>query len=178
MRSAAVVLDSTYRDDMHSFSKFRQLLVSNGQWLHPQPWLLTFLRGSNAQSVVRAILEELTGADIGPFGRITYYPMFTTAVRTPQARLPREPVVFPFNLIRIPASSDRPGAERMVAQNRVLYERIRDAGGTLYPVSALPLSSDDWRRHFGSAWQPLRDAMQRYDPANLLTPGYDLLGRT
>jgi cytokinin dehydrogenase len=178
VRSAAVIVDSTYRDDMHSFAKFQQLLTSNGQWLHPQPWLLTFLRGSNARSVARAILDELTGADVGPFGRITYYPMSTTAVRTPQARLPDDPVVFPFNLIRIPASNDRSSAERMVVQNRVLYDRIRNAGGTLYPVSATPMSPDDWRHHFGSAWRPLRDAMQQYDPANILTPGYDLLDRT
>ncbi|HMF59322.1 MAG TPA: hypothetical protein VK595_03070, partial [Vicinamibacterales bacterium] len=177
-RRAAVITDSTYRDDAHSFAKFQKLLTSNGQWLHPQPWLLTFLRGSNAQSVARAILDELTSADVGPFGRITCYPMSTMAVRTPQARLTDEPVAFPFNLIRIPASNDRSSAERMVAQNRVLYERIRNAGGILYPVSAMPMSSDDWRHHFGSAWQPLRDAMQHYDPANILAPGYDLLDRT
>jgi cytokinin dehydrogenase len=178
LRSAAVIMDLTYRDDVHSFAKFQRLLTSNGQWFHPQPWLLTFLRGSNAQSVARAILDELTAADVGSFGRITYYPMSTVAVRTPQACLPNEPVVFPFNLIRIPASNDRPSAERMVGQNRVLYERIRDAGGTLYPVSAVPMSSGDWQHHFGSAWRPLRDAMQHHDPANILAPGYDLLDRT
>jgi len=177
-RSAAVARDSTYRDDAHSFAKFQQVLTSNGQWFHPQPWLLTFLRGSNAEAVAHAILDELTGADVGPFGRITCYPMSTTAAGTPQVRLPEEPVAYPFNLIRIPASSDRATAERMVAHNRVLYERIRDAGGTLYPVSAMPMSSDDWRRHFGPAWQRLREAMQHYDPGNVLAPGYDLLERT
>jgi cytokinin dehydrogenase len=177
-RSAAVVMDSTYRDDMQAFAKVQQLLTSNGQWFHPQPWLLTFLRGSNAESVARAILDGLTSADIGPFGRVTYYPMSTTAVRTPLARLPDEAVVFSFNLIRIPASNDRAKSERMVAQNRMLYDRIRDAGGALYPVSAMPMSSDDWQRHFGSAWRALRDAMQQYNRANILTPGYGLLDRT
>jgi len=178
MRHAAVIAGSTYRDDAHSFAKLRQLLTSNSQWFHPQPWLLTFLRGSNALSVARAVLDGLTGADVGPFGRVTCYPMSTTAVRTRQARLPDEPIVFPFNLIRIPASDDPASAERMVAQNRALYDRIRAAGGILYPVSAMPMSSRDWQDHFGPAWQPLRDAMQRYDPANILTPGYDLRDRT
>jgi FAD/FMN-containing dehydrogenase len=178
LRSAAVIRDSTYRDDAHSFAKFQQLLTANGQWFHPQPWLLTFLRGSNAPSVAQAILDELTVADIGPFGRVTCYPISTRAVGTPQARLPEEPVAFPFNLIRVPASGDRSGAERMVAQNRMLYGRIRDAGGTLYPVSAMPMSPDDWRRHFGPAWPRLLDAMQQYDPDNILAPGYDLPDRT
>ena len=173
-RGAALISDLTYRDDTHAFAKLENLLRSNGQWFNPQPWLLTFLRGSNAQQVASEILDRLTNEDIGPFGRIAYYPMSTSAFRTPLVRLPDENVAFPFNLIRIPASDDVAKKEQMVAQNRVLYDRIRNAGGTLYPVSAVPMSSDDWRHHFDSAWQPLRDAMQHYDPANILTPGYDL----
>ncbi len=93
-RGAAVITESTYHDDMHSFAKFQKLLTSNGQWFHPQPWLLTFLRGSNAQSTARAILDELTGADVGPFGRITCYPMSTTAIRTRRHGCPRSLLPF------------------------------------------------------------------------------------
>jgi hypothetical protein len=80
---------------------------------------------------------------------VTFYPMATAAFRTPLVRLPDEPVAFPFNLVRIPATNDRTKIERMVAQNRALYERIRVAGGVQYPVSALPLSQADWQSHFG-----------------------------
>ncbi len=171
-RSAAVVIDATYRDDALAFDKLRGLLTSNGQWLHPQPWLLTFVRGSNAEAVAREILGGLTPADVGPFGRVTFYPMSREAVRTPLLRLPDEPVIFVLNIIRIPGSNDRAAAERMVTHNRVLYERLRDQGGVLYPVSALPMSADDWQRHFGVAWPGFQDARRRYDPAGILTPGY------
>ncbi len=62
----------------------------------------------------------------------------------------------------------------MVAQNRELYEHIRNAGGILYPVGAVPMSPDDWKAHFGPRWSLLREAKRRYDPAHSLTPGYDL----
>ena len=62
---------------------------------------------------------------------------------------------------------------RMVAQNRALYERIRNAGGVQYPVGAFPMSPDDWKDHFGPRWPRLRDAKQRDDPSNSLTPGYN-----
>ena len=165
-------MDATYRDDALAFDKLRALLTSNGQWSHPQPWLLTFLRGSNAEAVAREVLGSLTPADLGPFGRVTFYPLSREAVRTPLLRLPDEPVIFVLNIIRIPASNDRAAAERMVAHNRALYERIRDQAGVLYPVSALPLSADDWQRHFGAAWPAFQDARRRYDPAGILTPGY------
>jgi FAD/FMN-containing dehydrogenase len=173
-RSAAVITDAAYGDDGRAFAKLEQLLRQNGQWFNPQPWFLTFLRGSNAEQVAGSILDGLNHADIGPFGRVTYYPMRTGAFRTPLVRLPDEEIAFTFNLIRIPASRDAASAAQMVAQNRALYDRVRHAGGVQYPVGALPLSPDDWKEHFGPSWGPLHAAKRRYDPGQLLTPGYDV----
>jgi cytokinin dehydrogenase len=173
-RGAAVIADLTYREDALAFGKFENLLRSKGQWSNPQPWLLTFLRGSNTERVAGDILAGLTGDAVGPFGRITVYPLLTRAFRTPLVRLPAEDIVFVFNLIRIPASNDAAAAERMVAENRALYDRIREAGGVQYPVSAFAMSPFDWEIHFGSGWPQLREAKRRYDPGHLLAPGYNV----
>jgi hypothetical protein len=174
-RSSAVIVDLSYRDDALAFAKFEALLKSNGHWFSPQPWLFTFLRGSNAEQAAGEILRGLIDGEIGPFGRITYYPMQTGAFRTRLVRLPEESIVFPFNIVRIPSENDWAIVEEMLARNRTLYDRIRSAGGVLYPVSAFPMSSDDWKDHFGSSWPLLLEAKRRYDPANLLTPGYNLV---
>jgi cytokinin dehydrogenase len=58
---------------------------------------------------------------------------------------------FPFNLVRIPASKDAAQVERMAASNRTLYDCIRGSSGVFYPVSAFPMSSEDWKDHFGMA---------------------------
>ncbi|WP_246798443.1 FAD-binding protein [Rhizobium leguminosarum] len=173
-RSAAVMSDLTYIEDLSAFVRLESLLRSNGHWFHPHPWLLTFLRGSNAEQLAGDILAGLTNGDVGPFGRITYYPMTTKALRTPLVRMPDESIAFPFNLIRIPASKDATKAEHMVISNRALYERLRDAGSVLYPVSAFPMSQNDWKDHFGPRWSLLHDAKQRYDPLATLTPGYTM----
>ncbi|WP_247830286.1 FAD-binding protein [Bradyrhizobium sp. 200] len=173
-RGAAVIADLTYREDALAFGKFESLLRSKGQWSNPQPWLLTFLRGSNAERVAADILAGLKGDAVGPFGRITFYPLLTKAFRTPLVRLPAEDIVFVFNLIRIPASNDAAAVERMVAENRTLYDRIREAGGVLYPVSAFAMSPFDWEVHFASTWPQLREAKRRYDPGHLLAPGYNV----
>jgi len=173
-RSAAVIADLSYPEDAVAFAKFENLLRSKGQWFNPKPWLFTFLRGSNAEQVAGEILARLTSEDVGPFGRLTYYPMRTGACRTPLTRLPDEGVVFAFNVVRIPASNDAATMAQLVARNRALYDRIRDAGGVQYPVGAFPMSSNDWRDHFGSAWTMLCEAKRRHDPGNLLTPGYNV----
>jgi cytokinin dehydrogenase len=173
-RGAAVIADLSYRDDALAFAKFEALLRSKGQWSLPKPWLLTFLRGNNAEALARDVLAGLTSDDVGPFGRITYYPMRSGAFFTPLVRLPDGDVVFPFNVIRIPASNDPLKIGAMVAQNRALYDRIRRAGGVQYPVGAFAMSSGDWKDHFGPRWPQLSEARQHYDPKSLLTPGYDL----
>jgi cytokinin dehydrogenase len=174
-RGSAVVTDFAFRDDANAFAKLEALLRANGQWFNPHPWLLVFLRGSNALEIASEVVAGTKSEDIGPFGRITCYPMITDECRTPLVRLPDERIVFVFNLIRIPVSADKTNAERLVAQNRELYDRIRGAGGVLYPASAFPMSSQDWADHFGVQWPLLRDAKRRHDPGNHLTPGYNLL---
>jgi cytokinin dehydrogenase len=173
-RGAAVIADLTYHEDALAFGKFENLLRSKGQWSNPQPWLLTFLRGSNAERVAGDILAGLKGDAVGPFGRITFYPLLTRAFHTPLVRLPEEDIVFVFNLIRIPPSNDAAAAERMVVENRTLFDRIREAGGVQYPVSAFAMSPFDWEIHFGSGWPKLREAKQRHDPGHLLAPGYNV----
>ena len=174
IRSVAVTTDLTYGEDDATFAKFEALLRSRGQWATPKPWLLTFLPGSSAEKLARDVLAELSPADIGPFGRITCYPMQTKACRTPLLRLPDEDVVFPFNIIRMPPSDDRAETERMVAQNRSLYDRLRSAGAILYPVSAFPMSEGDWKDHFGPGWARFAEIKRPLDPGSLLTPGYEI----
>src|SRR5262245_1649026 len=173
-RGAAVISDLTYLEEVKAFARLEALLRSNGQWFNPHPWFLAFLPGSNAAPLVSEVLEGLSHAEIGPLGRIIFYPIRTTSVQTPLVRLPMETVVFPFNLIRIPASNDGARTAEMLANNRRLYERIRLAGGLQYPVGAVAMSGADWKDHFGPQWQPLADAKRRYDPRNTLAPGYNL----
>lgn len=169
-----IVSDLGFGDDANAFAKLEKLLRSNGQWFNPHPWLLTYLPGSNALQIASDVIAGQSSDDLGPFGRITYYPMFTDGCRTPLLRLPDERVVFPFNLICIPASAETANADRQVLRNRAVYDHIRGAGGMLYPVSALSMSSQDWADHFGARWSLLGEARRRHDPGGILTPGYDL----
>jgi cytokinin dehydrogenase len=173
-RSAAAASDLSYPEDAASFARLEKLLRSNGHWLHPHPWLLTFLPTSKAERIANEILEGLTQDEVGPLGRVTYYPLHTRALQTPLIRMPQESVAVTFNIIRIPASNDMAAAQRMVTGNRALYERVRREGGVLYPVSAFPMSGEDWKAHFGMSWPWLDEARRRYASRHTLTPGYEV----
>ena len=94
------------------------------------------------------------------------------AVATPLVRLPDDDLCFAFNLIRIPSPADLPtGWSRRTVRSTT---GSGTSGGTLYPVSAFPLSPTDWRDHFGPVSGVLREVKERFDPDMLLTPGYEI----
>lgn len=93
-------------------------------------------------------------------------------MKRPFVRLPDEEMVYRFQLSRtLPAGTD---TQSMIALNRALYERARDMGGYRLTSSAVPMSQDDWKRHYGPAWQTVQAAKTKFDPKNVLTPGHGM----
>lgn len=163
-----------YFDYLNRLAALEQALRANGQWFFPHPWLTTFVGDAEVEAVVSGELARLTPADLGTFGQVVLSAFHRQAVTSPLLRLPADDLCYAFNLVRIPATADAAVADRLVTANRALYERLRAVGGTLYPVSAFPMSRADWRRHFGAAWGRLRAAKHRFDPGHVLTPGYEV----
>ncbi len=57
-RKAAAKTDLAYREDALAFAKFEKVLRSNGQWFHPMPWLLTFLRAATRNRLPARFLPD------------------------------------------------------------------------------------------------------------------------
>ena len=74
----------------------------------------------------------------------------------------------------IPEIEDDIFNREAVLNARAVDDRVRAAGGTLYPASAFPMSADDRRAHFGPVHATLAAARRRHDPYGLLTPGYEV----
>jgi cytokinin dehydrogenase len=174
-RSAAQLSTLPYRDYACRLAALEQALRANGQWSLPHPWLTTFVGDSQVDTVVDAELADMTPPDLGTFGQVVLSAFRRDAITSPLLRLPADEVFFAFNLVRIPTGDDAGEVDRLVAANRATYERVRAAGGTLYPASAaLPMSPADWRAHFGPAFTSLSEAKQTHDPYHTLTAGYEL----
>lgn len=171
-RARAQIQDFTFSEYVTLFDRFVDLMRATGEWERPHPWLLTFLPGTAAVPTVRDIIDGLSPEDLGESGRLVFYPLTTRPITTPLARMPDEPVVFTCNLIRSTPSRRGP-IDGILQQNKALYRRVRDAGGVLYPVSAVDFDRAEWADHFGDRWETVRRAKARFDPAHCLTPGYD-----
>jgi FAD/FMN-containing dehydrogenase len=138
-----------------------------GVWGYPHPWLDLFVPGSAIDVLLPEVLASPAVQGIGPT-RVLLYPLLISRFRRPLLRLPDEEVVFLVDVL----STVPPGATATVVRaNRALFERNRDLGGTLYPISAVPLFPADWERHFGPEWPRLTEAKRQFDPGGVLSPG-------
>jgi cytokinin dehydrogenase len=164
-----------YFDYLNRLAALESTLRANGQWFLPHPWLTTFIGDAQVEAVVNAELGALNpAADLGPFGQVVLSPIRRAAISSPLLRMPSDDLCFAFNLVRIPATDDPNDTNRIVDANEATYGRVKAAGGTLYPVSAFPVSRGEWRDHFGSAFGQLDAAKQEFDPENVRTPGYQI----
>ena len=94
------------------------------------------------------------------------------AIKRPLTRVPDEEIIYRFQLSRtLPVGTD---TGTMIALNRLLYERARSIGGHRLTSSAVAMSQDDWKQHYGSVWQRVEAAKVKFDPKNVLTPGYGM----
>lgn len=144
-------------------------LEDQGLWRAPHPWLDLFVGDSALGRILPEVLGSSVSRGVGPM-RVLLYPLRRSRFRQGLLRLPEEE-----NLVLLDVLSTAPPvtaeADAMVAANRRLFELNRDLGGTVYPISAVPLRPDDWQRQLGSRWDQLAAAKRRFDPDGVLAPG-------
>jgi len=170
-----IVTEFGYLDWVNRLAPTIEFLKQIGVWQFPHPWLDVFLPASRTQRLVAGVLDGLTLADIGP-GLVLLFPFSTRRLHRPFVEVPRERVAFLFSLLRTAAPPTPEVVARMVADNRVVYELARDAGGKRYPIGSVQLSPADWRDHYGPDWPAFAAAKARYDPRHVLTPGQGIFG--
>ncbi|MFG2040387.1 FAD-binding protein [Dactylosporangium sp. NPDC048998] len=172
-RASLEVQDTTYREWIFRADAWEAFLKEYGYWQQAKPWLSMVLPTSAVPAFTAAVVAELTAADLGG-GFTGLYPFPTRKLTRPMFALPAtgEPVTYLFDLLRFPGPEQTGDIDRMLRQNRRLYDLGVSLGGKRYLVGAVPnMTGADWRRHFGPHWATLRAAKLRFDPDGILTPG-------
>lgn len=174
-QTGAAGTDMTYLEWANRITQAMADLRSAGLFARPHPWCDLLVPASKLEAFLDGALKELTPAEITPQFPVLTYPFKRKHLTRPLFRVPEEDSFFLLDILRT-ASPETRGAAQMVAHNRQLFERNRAWGGTHYVISAIPCSPEDWKQHYGSAWDGFTAAKRRYDPDNVLTPGPGIFG--
>lgn len=173
-RDTAEIEDLSYAEYLHRLDRDERLLRATGEWDRPHPWLTLLLPEAAAAAFVPAVLAEADQQGLRFCGVVQLRPLSGRVLRAPLLRRPPGELLCLLSLMRTAPPTDPGAVQRMVAANRALYERARTMGGVLHPVSALPMTPEDWRAHFGPDWADFARVKEQYDPRHILTRGYGL----
>lgn len=162
--------DMTYFDYLNRLAPLVAFLRQIGVWDFPHPWVNLFVPAANAQTLIGETLATLTVDDVGQ-GPILIYPFNRELFRAPLFRVPNSRHFFIFALLRnaVPPTPER--AAQLVAANRTLFERATELGGKRYPFDSVPMTKQDWQKHFQPLWGKFVSAKRHFDAAEILTPG-------
>ncbi|WP_405775139.1 FAD-binding protein [Streptomyces sp. NBC_01538] len=164
----------SYEEFLRRMDRDERILRTTGEWQRPHPWLTLLLPEEAAPGFVPTVLADHAQSGLRACGVVQLRPLTSRALRAPLLRRPRGELLCLLSLMRTAPPGAPDNVREAVAANRALYERARELGGVLYPTSALPMTGEDWRAHFGPAWEALARAKDRYDPHSVLTRGYGL----
>ena len=143
-RDAAIISDLGYFEDANAFARLENLLRSNGQW-ETRPWWLAFLAGTNAEQLAAGLLRGLTHDDVGPLGRITYYPDTDRSCEPPGSEPDGRG---PSLQHRSPSCVERQGQGRADDRGTTgRSDRVRKGGG------AITRSAHQWRRRLEGSFR-------------------------
>jgi cytokinin dehydrogenase len=172
-RGDVVTTDAPYLDHALRLDEPIASWHTSGLWRAPHPWIDVLLPDVALPSFARSIVTSTSPDDLGVDGAmLLVYPASHAQARTPLLPVPRAGArYYLFDVLRCTPGATASRLERLLQENRRIYERALAVGGSLYPISAVRMMPEDWRRHFGAGWAGLAAAKRRYDPDGLLGRG-------
>ncbi|PRQ03968.1 FAD-binding protein [Enhygromyxa salina] len=139
---------------------------ASGLWKAPHPWVDVFVPAQHLRGFGRSVVASLDPLDLGVDGAmLLIYPICATSSQTPLLPISSgSGPAYLFDVLRCNPGASAERVDELLVANRTIYERALKLGGSLYPISAVEMSTTDWERHFGAQWQPWAAAKRRYDP--------------
>jgi cytokinin dehydrogenase len=172
-------MDRPFTDFILRVDALVDFLMASGLWNGaPRPWIDCFLPGQEVDDFVVETFEELKFDDVGLAGFGLLFALRRGRLTRPQLRVPDTETdwVFLFDVLTsaaIPGPNAEFVAEKL-ARNRRIYERARSVGGTVYPISAVPMEPADWAGQYGPRYAAFAALKATHDPDGILAPGVDL----
>lgn len=166
--------ETLYVDDLPTTEFFARLepvfdlWKRGGTWEHVHAWMETVMPWETAPDLLDAILPDLPPS-ILVGGHILLWPAKGNASRSRLFMRPPGENLVGFGILPAIPARFWPDARPMLDTASRLSIAM---GGKRYLSGYVEFGEDEWREHFGSMWEPFRDAKRRYDPDGILNPGF------
>jgi FAD/FMN-containing dehydrogenase len=157
----AVAADFAFRHES-LFDLWRRV----GSWGQAHPWVETVLPWEKALPYVEGVLRSLPPSLLGG-GSVTLRPRRPTQAELPFLRQPEGKYVLDFGIL--PALSKQ-SLQMALPLLKKAGELGSDVGGKRLLSGWVDFDDSQWREHFGTFWDGLRERKRFYDPRGILNP--------
>lgn len=160
--------EKNYYDFTNRMKPGVKFLKNQGSWDQQHPWINLFLPSDQIFNVVNDMMKTISLEDTGGWP-ILMYPINKAALSCEYFQTPQSEIIWVLAILR--NSPDSLTTEKLIEKNRLLYGVVNKIGGKMYPIGAIPMDSNDWKKHFGTQWKAIKQLKKESDPYHLLGRG-------
>lgn len=166
--------DHVYTDDIPTID-FHERLVpvfelwkKAGTWEYMHPWMELVLPWETAADYIDQVLPDLPpGLLVG--GHILLWPAKGTVSHSRYFMRPDGEDLIGFGILPAVPQKFWPQVQPMLDNASLLGQAM---GAKRYLSGYISFDEEQWREHFGPRWADLVAAKRKFDPENLLNPGF------
>lgn len=147
------------------------ILIPFGLWAFPHPWFNAFLPTAESYDFIGDLFDDIVPDDLGPGSVVIIYPFNSDKFVTPNMRIPSGDTFFSLALLRTAIPFIPGSVDAALAANGQLRDDLVALGGKRYPIDSVPMTKQNWRKHFQPEWGHFNSAKRLFDPDNIMTPG-------
>jgi cytokinin dehydrogenase len=141
-----------------------------GNWEMAHPWMEVILPWDKAQEFIEFVQDSLPPQALGAGGHVLVWPAHTGASDAPLFMHPEGEFVMGWGIL--PAVPHK-FLDQALAQLDMASELSIGYGGKRYLSGYITFdTTEKWAAHFGDKWPMVCAAKKKYDPDNILGPGF------
>jgi cytokinin dehydrogenase len=163
-----------YTDDLPTIDFLERLVPifelwkRGGTWEHVHPWMETVLPWDTAAATIDQVLVDLSPAvQVG--GHVLLWPAKGSVSRSRLFMRPEGDYLVGFGILPAIPAQFWPQMKPMLAGASDFSTLM---GGKRYLSGWIEFDLAAWKAHFGERWDWMKACKRRFDPDNLLNPGF------
>jgi len=160
--------DRTLTEFIGRLDQLFELWKRSGYWANSHPWMETILPWQSAGPYIQQILSQLPPHLLGG-GHILLWPSKGNMTKLPYFMSPATDHVMGFGILPGLPPEIFKTVKPLLAQ---ASNASMTAGGKRYLSGWIEFDEAKWRQHYGDRWEEIVALKKKYDPHNVLNPGW------
>lgn len=145
-----------------------ELWRRSGYWGATHPWMETLMPWDMAEKYILQVLQNFPPAALGG-GHCLLWPCSGRTSKLPLFKKPASDFIMGFGLL---PGLPKDALEAVIPRLNMASDLSEAMGGKRYLSGLIQFDKQKWKQHYDPVWNDMKRMKKKYDPNNLLNPGF------